>query len=129
MTKKFNLNSKTSIAIALAVVLAIAGYFAYTLKRENDLKISNDALEKSGARIDALLNRTSITLPDYIEISEGWSYDRVKVLLKVDGIEQASNEIGGVKTIIYKWQNSDGGNILLTFQDGKLVSKAQAGLK
>src|SRR5262249_42078339 len=46
----------------------------------------------------------------------------------VHGEELSLVELGGVTTACISWKNADGSNMLLTFQDGTVVSKAQAGL-
>ncbi|MCS4516209.1 hypothetical protein JTS93_08140 [Clostridium botulinum] len=42
--------------------------------------------------------------------------------------ESTSSEMGGIKTVIYTWDNGDGSNMNVTFQNNKALAKAQAGL-
>ena len=119
------------IAIALTiVVISGLGYMGYQFKRDRDTKESLAALEKIKAETAIILGNTAIiTNADFIEIGTGWNYDRVKSVFRNDGKEVSRVEMGGISTVIYLWTNTDGSNVIITFQDGKLVSKAQAGLK
>ena len=120
------------VAIALIIVVAISvlGYIGYQFKRDCDIKESLAELDRSKARTAQILGETStITNADFIEIGTGWSYDRVKTVFRTDGKEVSRVELGGISTVVYQWTNADGSNAIVTFQDGKLVSKAQAGLK
>lgn len=64
----------------------------------------------------------------YDKVETGMSYEQVKAILG-DGEEQASTEAAGVKTKVYMWENSDGSNMNITFQNDKMIGKAQANLK
>lgn len=46
-----------------------------------------------------------------------------------EGEEIASSSFSDTEIVSYQWMNSDGGNIIAMFENGKLTSKAQAGLK
>jgi len=77
-----------------------------------------------------------ITLEKYQQIENGMSYSQVVAILGRDGVEHANSHMDGVSgvmpsvdTIIYMWQNGDGSNMSVTFQNDKVVMKAQAFLK
>ncbi len=57
----------------------------------------------------------------------GSTYEDVKNMLG-EGKESTSSEMGGIKTVIYTWDNGDGSNMNVTFQNNKALAKAQAGL-
>ncbi|APC83859.1 hypothetical protein NPD12_2418 [Clostridium botulinum] len=57
----------------------------------------------------------------------GSTYEEVKNMLG-EGKESTSSEMGGIKTVIYTWDNGDGSNMNVTFQNNKALAKAQAGL-
>jgi hypothetical protein len=51
-------------------------------------------------------------------------------ILGKDGEELSSNEIAGVKTVMYKWDgNGFAANMNAMFQNDKMMSKSQLGLK
>lgn len=71
-----------------------------------------------------------LTLADYEAIADGITLEEARKALESDGKQMSSSDIGGIKTEIYIWENTPStSNITLTFQDGKMVSKAQFGLK
>ncbi|MCS4464901.1 hypothetical protein JTT01_15895 [Clostridium botulinum] len=57
----------------------------------------------------------------------GSTYEDVKNMLG-EAKESTSSEMGGIKTVIYTWDNGDGSNMNVTFQNNKALAKAQAGL-
>lgn len=42
--------------------------------------------------------------------------------------ELSRSSIGSNEVVVYQWKNPDGGNVIGTFNNGQLVSKAQSGL-
>jgi hypothetical protein len=57
-------------------------------------------------------------------------YSHFVSILGKEGTEISNNNIAGIKTIMYKWDaGSFGANMNAMFQNGKLGSKAQFGLK
>jgi hypothetical protein len=69
-----------------------------------------------------------VTMANYTQIVNGMSYQQVKDIVGTEGKEMSSSELAGFITISYSWQNSDGSNMLLIFQNDKLVTKSQFGL-
>lgn len=70
------------------------------------------------------------TKAEYDQLKTGMSYEEAALILGSDGEELSSNELGGYKTVMYKWKgNGLGANMNATFQNDKLVSKAQMGLQ
>lgn len=57
------------------------------------------------------------------------SYYDVTDIIGYYGEELSSSNIGDLETIMYEWVNADGSNMNAMFQNDKLVSKAQYGLK
>jgi len=70
-----------------------------------------------------------VTLKEFNEIKTGMTYDEVVKIIGFKGEEGSMTELGGIKTIMYTWNNPDFSNMNATFQNDKLVSKAQFGLK
>lgn len=77
--------------------------------------------------MDATLGAT-ITMSKFEQVKEGMSYEQVKEIIGDSGAVISSSELGGVKTVMYQWQNPSGANMNAMFQNGKLVNKAQFGL-
>lgn len=71
-----------------------------------------------------------VTMAGFTQLKTGMTYEQVVKILGKEGTELSSNEIGGVKTVMYQWEGeSFGQNMNAMFQNGKLMSKSQFGLK
>jgi len=71
-----------------------------------------------------------ITMADYQQLRTGMTYPQVVAILGEEGEELSSNEIAGTRTVMYQWRaGAFGGNMNAMFQDGKLIQKAQFGLR
>ena len=64
------------------------------------------------------------------------TYEKVVETLGSSGLEMSSNYIEGVpgvvpsvRTVMYQWMGKGGANMNVMFQNGRLVSKAQFGLR
>ncbi|MBI5232536.1 MAG: DUF3862 domain-containing protein [Coriobacteriales bacterium] len=70
------------------------------------------------------------TVEKYDKIENGMSYDEVVEIMGSKGEELSSSEFGGVKVAVFLWYGSDRtSNMMITFQDDKVMSKAQYGLE
>jgi hypothetical protein len=70
----------------------------------------------------------SMTKTTYAQVREGMTYEQVVAIVGPPSQEISSNEIGGYRTVMYQWDAGFMANANMTFQNGKLVSKAQFGL-
>ena len=59
------------------------------------------------------------------------TYPKVVAVLGCDGSELSQVEMGGFKTVMYMWdgEGSLGANMNIMLQNGKLMMRAQFGLK
>ena len=72
----------------------------------------------------------SVTLAEFQALKSGMSYAEAVAVIGFEGVEQSSSEIGGTKTVMYTWVNPPGfENMNAMFQNDKLITKAQLGLK
>jgi hypothetical protein len=70
------------------------------------------------------------SLSNYNSIKSGMSYENVKRIIGCDGSQLSSSEMAGFKTEMYMWSgDSAGGNMNAMFQNNKVISKSQFGLK
>jgi hypothetical protein len=70
-----------------------------------------------------------ITLANYERLQTGISYAQACEILGKTGTEMSRSEMVGYVTVMYSWQGDGVANMNAMFQNGKLVSKAQFGLK
>lgn len=84
----------------------------------------------SVAAAPVLASDCKVTKAHYDALASGMTYDQAVSVLGCAGEEMSNTDIGGMKTVMLMWSgNSMGGNMNAMFQDDKLVSKAQFGLK
>lgn len=72
------------------------------------------------------------TLAKFNQIQTGMTYAQVVRIIGGEGTEISRVEIPGAgRTVMYAWDGKGtiGANMSATFQDGRLMSKAQAGLR
>lgn len=76
-------------------------------------------------------NDPRITLAEYNSISTDMTYEEICKTIGSYGTELSSVDMGGYKTVVIMWEGigMTGANANFTFQNGKLLAKAQFGLK
>ena len=75
-------------------------------------------------------NKCYITLEKFNKIENGMTYDQVKEIIGCDGTVNSETEVSNIKMTIYSWYGKDNiSNANVTVQNGKIISKAQIGLK
>lgn len=71
---------------------------------------------------------TLITLAKFNKLKAGMTYEQATSILGRQGEVMSENSIAGTHTVMYQWGNGLS-NMNAMFQDGKLIQKAQFGLK
>ena len=90
--------------------------------------VNGEVANKSQAGVDT--DAATITAEKYDQIEEGMSYDDVIGIIGGEGALLSKSEIEGMSAEIYAWYGEDGiSNASITFSDGKVTAKAQAGLE
>lgn len=101
------------------------------------VKAIKDPSDDSGRRSDtsentsdnASDNASGITADKFNQITMGMSYDQVKEIIGEDGKNISEAESGGSVATMYQWDEADGlGNVLITIQDGAVISKTQTAI-
>jgi hypothetical protein len=78
--------------------------------------------------VDSQPSDQTVTIGEYDQIRTGMSISRVQSVIGDSGEEISS---GGNSEYYFKalsWQNSDGSNVVVNFDNGFVSSKSQAGL-
>lgn len=77
-----------------------------------------------------------ITMEKYNKVSTDMTLAQVDVIAGIKGQEMSSTTMpavpgvmGALTSQVYSWANPDGSNMTIMFQNGKVISKAQLGLK
>lgn len=91
---------------------------------------SNTPTPKPNPTVSPKNNSSKVTLEQFNRLQEGMTYQEVVSILGSEGEILSSSDIAGYKTIMYMWEgNSLGGNMNAIFQNDKMISRAQFGLK
>ncbi len=70
-----------------------------------------------------------ITAQHYHLLRNGYSIAQCNTLVGVEGTEVSRTGDGQYELIMISWSNSNGSSMNATFQGGKMISKAQLGLR
>lgn len=69
------------------------------------------------------------SLNQFNQIQTGMTFEQVTAAIGSGGTKTAESNIAGISTEAYSYQNADGSNMQLMFQNGALIQKAQFGLQ
>ena len=99
---------------------------------ENNI-VQNNNTNNTNTNNDNTTTSTKINLDKFNKIKTGMTYKEVVAIIGEEGTVISENNITGDEkyhTIMYQWKGSNlGANANVTIQGGKVVSKAQYGLK
>lgn len=109
-----------------AMALGIVGLLGIAYVSQQLTQIIKDPFAPN-----AITNSTPpiVTLAEYEQVREGMSYVEVNAIIGSAGQELSRSDIAGYSTVMYSWANSNGSNMNAMFQNGRLVNKAQLGLR
>jgi hypothetical protein len=132
MTKKDNKQPNRFLAWGLIGIvgapISLAPMLGNMKTTDNSNNIEGDKTELSTPQPQ---NTSGVNMDNYNKIQTGMSYEEVVSVLGKQGEEMSSNDIAGYKNVMYKWDGDSGfgANMNAMFQNGKLIQKAQFGLK
>jgi len=139
-----------AVSILCFTIFAVLGdQSATSEQRKNESGLQNkiyeyaDRLESKGIVVDrAKLKGTpapgnqAVTYDEYMKLQNGISYRQAVSVVGADGEEISRNHMDGIPgvmesidTVMYQWANGNGSNINAMFQNDKLISKAQLGIR
>lgn len=76
------------------------------------------------------VRRAGVTMTQFEELQTGMSYEQACKVLGAEGEVITSNDLMGIKTVMYKWNGTTlTGNMNAMFQNDKLIQKSQFGLQ
>ena len=95
-----------------------------------DREASTKGAEPTPPPPAAAEDKRLITAEKFDSISDGMSLAEVNDIFGVDGDLKSTTNMGGNKTEMRQWANGeDGGRALITFRDGRVISRVQYGLR
>jgi len=111
------------LAVVLAILLIVILSMLLSSGKKQTAQVATQAQPTQ-------LAPDRITLAQFLNLDDGISYQlAVARLGRKYGTEISRTTIAGIATVMYKWQNDDASNVIATFQNDQLVSKAQFGLQ
>lgn len=76
------------------------------------------------------ISSSGVTMSQFNNIKEGMTYNEVVSILGSSGELLSSSDMAGYKTVMYQWKGTSVmGNMNAMFQNDKMITKAQFGLK
>lgn len=91
--------------------------------------IAREAEARLSGKIPERTNPGRITKQAFGLLQTGFSYKSVCDVLGSAGTEMSRSELAGTVTVMYSWTNADGSNMNAMFQNDRMISKAQFGLR
>lgn len=92
--------------------------------------VTNSSMPSNASANTDTKTTAGINLANFNLIKTGMKYDQVVKILGKEGEVLSETEMAGYKTVIYKWDGAGlGANMNAVFQNEKLISKSQYGLK
>ena len=116
--KSIGTGTATAIAALIVFVLGFVGIDPIGLRSRPEAVVEMATGANAG-----------ITLANYERLQTGMTYAQACEILRKSGTETSRSEMVGYVTVMYSWQGDGVGNMNAMFQNDKLVSKAQFGLK
>lgn len=110
------------IFVAL-IIIGIIGSISDGNTKENNSSNPSSQASTPSKEVNGL------TEEKYNAIETGMTYAEVVSIIGEDGINISESEFAGIKTVMYEWKSAESwGNANITFQDGKVINKAQFGV-
>lgn len=114
------------IVVILIIIGLIGGNSADTAVEPPS---TGAATEVTGAAAAADPAAPALTMEGYNRIKTGMTFEQVTAIIGQPSQEMSRNELAGTETVMYMWEGMLGANMNAMFQNGKLVQKAQFGLR
>ncbi len=112
------------VVAAFVVLLVLIAIFAPTPPR------ATATGTPAAAAIAPATPPSGVTMANYTRLQTGMSYDAAVEILGDRGEEMSRTELAGTTSVMYMWKGrSVGANMNAMFQNDRLVSKAQFGLR
>lgn len=132
--KKQSGKGKTILIVIIVIIVIAAIGSGNNSSSSNDnssIPASNNNTNTNVASTESFSEKevSGLTEEKFNKIETGMSYDEVVAIIGEDGTNISESEVAGIKTVIYEWTSSEKwGNANITFQDGKVINKAQFGV-
>ena len=114
---------KLSLKIGLGFI-AFLIFLAVLMPKSGKVAPAGSAVSEASAA-----EASGVTMANFQRLETGMSYSDAVSILGGSGTEMSRSDLAGYTTVMYSWQGSGIANMNAMFQNGKLVTKAQFGLR
>jgi hypothetical protein len=127
-----------AVAVAFVVLAVALPYFLKPGQRsgsadahEASRPAQDDEPRVAAPRRPAAAPRSRVTMASYQQLTDGMTYEEAVQVLGAQGREMSRTDLAGISTVMYSWEGAGGigANMTVMFQNNKLVSKSQFGLR
>ena len=117
------------LVIAIVALIAIYGIGVAFHSMNGGINQAHDAQNGVVQNGNAAVARFTVTMAEFDAVQAGMSLPQVQTILHSNGTQEVHDDTAGITGDIYSWQNSDGSNMNVQFQNGAVITKAQFGLQ
>jgi hypothetical protein len=118
-----------AVLAALAAIVVGIGVIGSTGENRSAGDSRPAATRPAAPAPEPATRRPTVTRAQYDLVTDGMPYSGVRAIIGTDGEEMSRATFAGMTSVVYTWKNRDGSNMVATFQDDRLVTKAQFGLQ
>lgn len=147
--KKIKDGMKITVFLFIILMLTVGLINLFSIKKYNDLKTSSVALPQQTTLTTPIptviptleptekpkptekINNPTITLEEFNKLKTGMTHKQVANIVGSNGQLLSESDIAGYHSYMIMWEGEEslGANANALFQNGKLVSKSQFGLR
>jgi hypothetical protein len=127
--KKSKAGKGCLIVVGILFLLIIIGAIAGGGGKNNTVAAPGAGGSETTAAAADAKPEPSLSMAGYNQIRNGMTFEQVTAIIGNPSQEMSRSELAGTETVMYLWEGSLGANMNAMFQDGKLIQKAQFGLR
>lgn len=129
--KKGKLGKGCLVVVGIIVLLIVIGAIAGGGEKagNNSTASGTETAADTSAADASEAEAPSLSMDGYNRLKNGMTFDQVTAIVGQPSQEMSRNEIAGTETVMYMWEGSLGANMNAMFQNGKMIQKAQFGLR
>lgn len=128
--RKSKVGKGCMIIIGLVLLLMIIGAIAGSGDKPSTVVApGDDVTTEVTPKDEAVAEAPHLSMDGYNNLENGMTYKQVTAIIGEPSQEMSRSELAGMETVMYMWEGSLGANMNAMFQNGKLIQKAQFGLR
>jgi hypothetical protein len=113
------------VAVCLVAVFVVLGLVISRPSADQ----ANQAYQGAQQNLSPAAQGGGVTLSEFNAIQSGMTLQQVQQVVRSSGTQISNLDTAGTSNWVYQWQNGDGSNMNVQFQNGVVIGKAQAGLQ